>query len=497
MSVSRPAHRAFLLLCVSIALAACSGDLSAQSTRQQVSQAAPSAAASSNTECACTGRSLPDFSGLVEKYGPAVVNVEVVEKTQPTNGPPGLSPNDPFYDFFRRFGIPGPEQAPRGSQPPVRGAGSGFIVSTDGYILTNTHVVLNADEVTVRLTDRREFQAKVIGADERTDVAVIKISANNLPTVKLGDPAKIKPGQWVLAIGSPFGFENSATAGIISATARSLPSDNYVPFIQTDVAVNPGNSGGPLFNLAGEVIGINSQIFSRTGGYMGVSFAIPIDVARNVEDQLVKTGRVVRGRIGVTIQDVNAQLAESFGLDRPRGALVSSVEKDGPAAKAGLQAGDVILGVNSHPVEHYGELSGSIAAMKPGSDATLQVWRGGKQQNVSVKIAELKEQQQTARAGGKPGGRSTDQASQLGLTVRQLEPQEKEQAQTQGSLVVEDVTGPAAAAGVQPGDIILGVNQRRVRTVKELQDAAKSAGKNVALLIQREDAQIFVPLHIG
>ncbi|MGH8322763.1 MAG: trypsin-like peptidase domain-containing protein, partial [Steroidobacteraceae bacterium] len=276
-------------------------------------------------------RALPDFSSLVEKYGPAVVNVEVVEKPQPTNGGvPGLSPNDPFFDFFRRFGIPAPDQAPRGNQPPVRGAGSGFIVSSDGYILTNTHVVGNADEVTVRLTDRREFPAKVIGADERTDVAVIKINATKLPIVRLGDPTKIKPGQWVLAIGSPFGFENSATAGIISATSRSLPSDNYVPFIQTDVAVNPGNSGGPLFNLSGEVIGINSQIFSRTGGYMGVSFAIPIDVARNVEDQLIKTGHVVRGRIGVTIQDVNAQLAESFGLDRPRGALVSSVEKDGP-----------------------------------------------------------------------------------------------------------------------------------------------------------------------
>jgi serine protease Do len=473
--------------------------LSAQSTRSAVPQAAPSGGSSSNTECACPGRALPDFSPLVEKYGPAVVNVEVVEKAQPTTGggPPGLSPNDPFYDFFRRFGIPGPDQAPRGNQPPMRGAGSGFIVSADGYILTNTHVVLNADEVTVRLTDRREFQAKVIGADERTDVAVIKISASNLPTVKMGDPTKIKPGQWVLAIGSPFGFENSATAGIISATSRSLPSDNYVPFIQTDVAVNPGNSGGPLFNMAGEVVGINSQIFSRTGGYMGVSFAIPIDVARNVEDQLIKTGRVVRGRIGVTIQDVNAQLAESFGLDRPRGALVSSVEKDGPAAKAGLQPGDVILGVNGHPIEHYGELSGAVAAMKPGTDTTLQVWRNGKQQNVSVKIAELKEQQQTAKGGGKPHGRSTDQASQLGLTVRQLEPQEKEQAQTQGSLVVEDVTGPAAAAGVQPGDIILGVNGKRVKTVKELQDAAKSAGKNVALLIQREDAQIFVPLRIG
>jgi len=443
-------------------------------------------------------RALPDFSPLVEKYGPAVVNVEVVEKAQAQGGPQGLSPNDPFYDFFRRFGIPTPDQGQRGNAPPVRGAGSGFIVSADGYILTNTHVVGNADEVTVRLTDRREFPAKVVGADERTDVAVIKISAANLPTVKLGDPSKVKPGQWVLAIGSPFGFENSATAGIISATSRSLPSDNYVPFIQTDVAVNPGNSGGPLFNLQGEVIGINSQIFSRTGGYMGVSFAIPIDVARNVEDQLVKTGKVVRGRIGVTIQDVNAQLAESFGLDRPRGALVSSVEKDGPAAKAGLQPGDVILAVNGKPIERYGELSGNIAAMKPGTDATVDVWRSGKRISVTVKVTELKEQQgQTAKSGGgKQKEHATNQAAQLGLTVRQLDSQEKEQAETQGNLVVEEVTGAAASAGVQPGDIILGVNGKRVKTVKELQDEAKSSGKNVALLIQREDAQIFVPLRI-
>jgi serine protease Do len=512
MSVSsrRPAPEASSLfrpslwpvLCISIALAACSGDSSAQGSHPQ-SQAGPSQSsappASVPTVPAAESvvRALPDFSPLVEKYGPAVVNVEVVEKAQPSSGgPQGLSPNDPFYDFFRRFGIPTPDQGPRGNSPPVRGAGSGFIVSADGYILTNTHVVGNADEVTVRLTDRREFPAKVIGADERTDVAVIKINATNLPTVKLGDPSKVRPGQWVLAIGSPFGFDNSATAGIVSATARSLPSDNYVPFIQTDVAVNPGNSGGPLFNLAGEVIGINSQIFSRTGGYMGVSFAIPIDVARNVEDQLVKTGKVVRGRIGVTIQDVNAQLAESFGLDRPHGALVSSVEKDGPAAKAGLQPGDVILGVNGKPIERYGELSGQIAAMKPGADATLDVWRAGKKQNVSVKVTELKEQQQQAKLGGRPKDRATNQASQFGLTVRPLDPQEKEQAETQGNLVVEEVTGPAASAGVQPGDIILGVNGKRVKTVKELQDEAKSSGKNVALLIQREDAQIFVPLRI-
>jgi serine protease Do len=485
------------VLSISIALAACSGDSSAQGSHPQAQTAAtgPSSMPVAQAPDA-TVRALPDFSGLVEKYGPAVVNVEVVEKAQPSSGPQGLSPNDPFYDFFRRFGIPTPDQGPRGNAPPVRGAGSGFIVSADGYILTNTHVVGNAEEVTVRLTDRREFPAKVVGADERTDVAVIKINATSLPTVKLGDPSKVRPGQWVLAIGSPFGFENSATAGIISATSRSLPSDNYVPFIQTDVAVNPGNSGGPLFNLAGEVIGINSQIFSRTGGYMGVSFAIPIDVARNVEDQLVKSGKVVRGRIGVTIQDVNAQLAESFGLDRPRGALVSSVEKDGPAAKAGLQPGDVILAVNGKSIERYGELSGSIAAMKPGTDATLDVWRGGKKQSFAVKVTELKEQQQQAKLGGKQKEHAAAQPSALGLTVRPLDAQEKEQAETTGTLVVEEVTGPAASAGVQPGDIILGVNGKRVKTVKELQDESKSSGKNVALLIQREDAQIFVPLRI-
>jgi serine protease Do len=505
------ARRSLAVLALTVAVAACSRDTSAQQIHPAATPAATRAAASGPAPAANATapaaaeagasepalRALPDFTHLVEKYGPAVVNVEVVEKAQPAPGSQGLSPNDPFYDFFRRFGIPAPGEGPRGNQPPVRGAGSGFIVSPDGYILTNTHVVAEAETVTVRLTDRREFQAKVIGADERTDVAVIKISATNLPIVRLGDPARIKPGQWVLAIGSPFGFENSVTAGIISATSRSLPSDNYVPFIQTDVAVNPGNSGGPLFNMEGEVIGINSQIFSRTGGFMGLSFAIPIDVARNVEEQLIKTGRVVRGRIGVTIQDLNAQLAESFGLDRPRGALVSSVEKDGPAAHAGIQPGDVILGVSGHAIEHYGELSGAIAAMKPGSDTTLSVWRNGRQQIVSVAVAELHEQQQAAAGrGGKPGGGGGRQPSAFGLTVRPLSPQEKQQAGTPGGLVVEEVTGPAAAAEVEPGDIILGVNGKRVHTVQELQDAAKTAGKNVALLIQREDAQIFVPLRL-
>src|SRR5437868_626356 len=407
-STLTPSLKRMIALCaIAVALAACSRDLSAQSTRAAAPTAAAPAAAQAPGAASAPApepvlRGLPDFSQLVDRYGPAVVNVEVVEKAQPAaGGPPGLSPNDPFYDFFRRFGVPGPEQGPRAHQPPARGAGSGFIINSDGYILTNTHVVANADEVTVRLTDRREFPAKVIGADERTDVAVIKISASNLPIVKLGDPSRIKPGQWVLAIGSPFGFENSATAGIISATSRSVPGENYVPFIQTDVAVNPGNSGGPLFNMAGEVIGINSQIFSRTGGFMGVSFAIPIDVARNV-----------------------------------------------------------------------------------------------KEQSINVRVAELKEQPQLTARAGKPAGHGGDRASALGLTVRPLAPQEKEQANTQGSLVVEEVSGPAQAAEVEPGDIILGINGRRVHSVKELQDAAKSAGKSVALLIQREDAQIFVPLRL-
>jgi serine protease Do len=493
MSFQWSARRAALLFVSAVALAACSGSSSAQTATQ--SQApAPRVSEPAGSEAPMV--SLPDFSALVERYGPAVVNVEVVERAQQASTEPGEGgSDDPFNDFFRRFGIPGPNFSPRNS-PPARGTGSGFIVSPDGYILTNAHVVTNADQVTVRLTDRREYQAKVVGVDQRTDVAVIKIDAHGLPVVKIGDPTKLKPGQWVIAIGSPFGFDNSATAGIVSATSRSLPSDNYVPFIQTDVAVNPGNSGGPLFNIRGEVVGINSQIFSQTGGYMGLSFAIPIDVAVNVENQLIKTGRVVRGRVGVTIQDVNAQLAESFGLDRPRGALVSTVEPGGPADKAGVKPGDVILAVNGTNIERYGELSGRISNMRPGSDARLTVFRAGKQQDMDVKVAELNEQPQRAASRG-AGGRGSDQAPRLGLSVRPLAPEEKQQAQTDGTLVVEQVSGPAAAAGVQPGDIILGVNGKRVRTLAELQDAAKGAGKTIALLIQRQDAQIFVPLRLS
>jgi serine protease Do len=318
--------------------------------------------------------------------------------------------------------------------------------------------------------------------------------------VKIGDPTNLKPGEWVLAIGSPFGFENSATAGIVSATSRTLPGgdSNYVPFIQTDVAVNPGNSGGPLFNLSGEVVGINSQIFSKSGGYMGLSFAIPIDVAMDVRDQLTKTGHVTRGRIGVSIQNVDGQLADAFGLDRPRGALVSSVVKDGPSDKAGVKPGDVILAVNDRPVEVSSELPTVIARMKPGTDAQLTVWRGGKEQRLPVKLDALDEPEMknASLKGGK--GRSVDQASQLGLSVRPLDQQERAQVETEGNLVVDQVSGPALAAGVQQGDIILAVNGKKVKTIADLLAAAKTNSKTVALLIQRGDSgQIFVPLRLS
>jgi serine protease Do len=491
MTFSSSARRATSILVLTITLGACSVDSRAQQPAPAAS--APAAAQvqqtpASSQQVVVSG--LPNFAPLVEKFGPAVVNVDVVQSSQRQTG--GPSPDDPFYEFFRRFGVP----EGRGQLPPARGSGSGFIVSPDGYILTNAHVVADADEVTVTMTDRREYPAEVVGIDKATDVAVLKIEGKNLPTVKIGDPSKLKPGEWVLAIGSPFGFENSATAGIVSATARSLPSEgptNYVPFIQTDVAVNPGNSGGPLFNLQGEVIGVNSQIFSRTGGYMGLSFAIPIDVAIDVRDQLIKTGKVTRGRIGVTIQNVNGQLADSFGLDRPRGALVSSVVKDGPSEKAGVKPGDVILEVDGRTIEVSSELPTIIARIKPGTTTTLAVWRNGKRETIKVKVDELPEPElRTASLSGK--GREPDHASKLGLAVRPLQPAEKERINTEGSLVVERVTGPALAAGVRQGDIILSVNSKPVKTIEELTEAAKAAekaGKVLALRVQRGDGGIF------
>jgi serine protease Do len=406
-----------------------------------------------------------------------------------------MSPNDPFYEFFRRFGRP----MPRGGEAPrEHGEGSGFVVSPDGYILTNAHVVQDADEVTVRLTDRREFTAKVVGVDERTDVAVIKIDAKNLPTVRIGDPSQLRPGQWVIAIGSPFGFENSVTAGIVSATSRSLPgepSNPAPPFIQTDVAVNPGNSGGPLFNLDGEVVGINSQIYSRTGGYMGLSFAVPIDVANNVREQLVKYGKVTRSRIGVSIQDVTAQLAESFGLDRPRGALVGMVEDNSPGEKGGLKPGDVILSVDGTKIDTSAQVPGLIANKKPGSNVSLEIWRDGSTKKLTVRPEEVKSKGERVASND---SESTDEAEKLGLDVRPLQPDEKRAAKTQGNLVVEDVDGPAQEAGVRPGDIILGVNGKSVKTLDDLRSAAKKRnGKVVALLIERDNSQIFLPVRIG
>jgi serine protease Do len=508
MTLSSSARRAVSVLALTVVLGACSGDSRAQ-------QPPPPAGSTAVPQAPVTSpalvNALPNFAPLVEKSGPAVVNVDVVQTPKVGGGDEdgqGGDEDDPLGDFFRRFGLPnGPNGGGgrgRGFQfqpQPQRGSGSGFVVSPDGYILTNAHVVMDADQVTVKMNDRREYQAKVVGIDQRTDVAVIKIDAKNLPVVRIGDPSKLKPGEWVLAIGSPFGFENSATAGIVSATSRSLPNEgnNYVPFIQTDVAVNPGNSGGPLFNLQGEVIGINSQIFSRTGGYMGLSFAIPIDVAMDVRDQLVKTGHVTRGRIGVTIQGIDGQLADSFGLDRPRGALVTTVIKDGPGAKAGVQPGDIILTVNDHVVETSSELPTVVARIHPGDDANLTVWREGKEQKIKVKVDALdKPEAELTSTKSKADKDAAGRASELGLQVRPLDPKEKEQLGTEGVLVVEHVTGPALAAGVQQGDVILTVNGKPVKSVADLQAAAKNGKKAVALRIQRDGDQVFfLPLRLG
>jgi serine protease Do len=476
MSVERCKGRYFILAMSSLALAACS---SSNSTAAPATpSAAPVAAAAVTTAPLVTG--LPDFTVLVDRYGPAVVNVTVTEKRQ--------ARQQGFNPFGRGSPIPSLPQGEEEENP--QGEGSGFIVSADGYILTNRHVVLDATKVTVKLTDRREFEAKVIGMDEKTDVAVIKIEGTNLPTVRIGDPEKLKPGQWVVAIGSPFGMENSVTAGIVSATARRIENETFVPFIQTDVAVNPGNSGGPLFNLHGEVVGINSQIYSRSGGYQGMSFAIPIDLANDVRQQLVATGKVTRGRIGVGLDVMNAGNAESFGLDRPRGALVNQVLPGEPAEKAGILVGDIILSVDGKPVESEVTLPSMIAAIKPGTSTELEVWTKSKLRKVNVKVQEVNEEQPKAtnasNSRGGARGNGPDVGEVLGLHVRPLTPQEKQQVDTDGSLVIEEVTGPARRSGIQPGDIVLGVLATPVKTFAELQAAAeKQKGKTVVLRTER------------
>ncbi|HTR08350.1 MAG TPA: DegQ family serine endoprotease [Paraburkholderia sp.] len=446
---------------------------------------------------------IPDFSGLVETYGPAVVNISakhMVKQTAMRSGGSGgpqqlpIDPSDPFYQFFKHFygGMPGAGDG--GSQPdtPSASLGSGFIISPDGYILTNAHVVDGANVVTVKLTDKREFKAKVVGADKQSDVAVLKIDAKDLPTVKIGDPRQSKVGQWVVAIGSPYGFDNTVTSGIISAKSRSLPDENYTPFIQTDVPVNPGNSGGPLFNLQGEVIGINSMIYSQTGGFQGLSFAIPINEAMKVKDDLVKTGHVSRGRLGVAVQSMNQTLADSFGMDKPHGALVSSVDASGPAAKAGLKPGDVILSVNGQQVDDSSSLPSLIAGMKPGTKADIQVWRDKSTKNFSATIGTL--------GDTKVASNDTPQSQmqgRLGVAVRPLSPEEKSNSSLDHGLVVEQSGGAAENAGIQPGDVILAVNGRAVTSADQLKQMISQAGNSIALLIQRNDAQIFVPVDLG
>jgi serine protease Do len=425
---------------------------------------------------------LPDFAKLVEEQGPAVVGITVTKNVQ-RSAMPGAQQQVPpqLEEFFRHFGIPRPEGRMIPNPSPAQGMGSGFVVSPDGYILTNAHVVDGASEVTVKLSDKRELKAKVVGVDAMSDIAVVKVDASGLPVVKIGDPRKTKVGEWVVAIGSPFGMEHSVTSGIVSGKSRNLPSERLVPFIQTDVAVNPGNSGGPLFNMAGEVVGVNSQIYSTTGGYMGMSFAIPIDVAMKVKDQLVEHGKVTRGRIGVTIQDLNPALAQSFGLDEPRGALVSNVEAGSAAAKGGLQAGDVVIGFNGKPIENSGELPAIVADTKPGETVNVRVVRNGAEQDVKVTVAEMPSQR--TQVAGAPAM----QQGKLGVSVRQ----------TDKGIVVESAEGPAEKAGVRAGDIIVGVNGKPVKSPEELKAAIDATGKQAALLVQRGDTRLFLPVQIG
>jgi serine protease Do len=444
---------------------------------------------------------LPDFTDLVEKQGPAVVNISTTQTVRSPLGLPQipqLQEDDPFYEFFRRF-IPNP--GPREFQS--NSLGSGFIISSDGYVLTNAHVVEAADEITVKLTDKREFKARVIGSDRRTDVALIKIDATGLPAVRFGDPGRLKVGEWVVAIGSPFGFENSVTAGIVSAKGRSLPQETFVPFIQTDVAVNPGNSGGPLFNLRGEVVGVNSQIYSRTGGFMGLSFAIPIDVANEIANQLKATGKVSRGRIGVVIQPVTKELAESFGLPRTTGALVSSVEKGGPADKAGIEAGDVILRFDGKPVNSSEDLPRLVGSVKPGAKAPVQIMRNKSTREVSVVVAEMQDdartaaqrQQQQPRRGAKP---PVESVTRYGMTLAEPTAEQRSQLKITGGVLVEDAQGAAARAGIRRGDIVLAVNNQDIKSLEQFGQIMGQfeKGRVVALLVRRGANAIYIPFRI-
>lgn len=446
-------------------------------------------------------RSLPEFSELVERHGAAVVNISTTQvvKGRSMQSPFPFDEDDPMYDLFRRFM---PPQGPGRGMPrdfEHRSLGSGFIISNDGYILTNAHVVDAADEVVVKLTDKREFRAKVIGADKRTDVALIKIEATGLPAVRLGDPGALKVGEWVLAIGSPFGFDNSVTAGIVSAKGRSLPQENYVPFIQTDVAINPGNSGGPLFNLKGEVVGINSQIYSRSGGFMGISFAIPIDLAMDIQNQLKASGRVSRGRMGVVIQEVTKELAESFGLAKAQGALVSAVEKGGPAEKAGIEAGDVILRFDGKPINASSALPRTVAATRPGSKVAVNLWRKGGARDVELVVAEMPADDKQAARTQK--SRPQEQAAnRLGLIVSELTPEQRRELRVNGGLLIEEIRGAATRTDLQRGDILLALISKGTTTdLKSVEQfnrllAQFDKSASITLLVRRGEVQTFVTI---
>jgi len=440
---------------------------------------------------------LPDFTRIVETEGRAVVNVSTTStiKQNLSTLPEGME-GDPFFEFFRRFA---PQQQQERQE---RSLGSGFIISADGYILTNAHVVARADEITVTLTDKREFKAKVIGSDARTDVALLKINAKELPVVRLGNMADVKVGEWVLAIGSPFGFENTVTSGIVSAKNRLLPDENFVPFLQTDAAVNPGNSGGPLFNMKGEVIGINSQIYSRSGGFMGISFSIPIDVAMNIADQLKRTGKISRGRIGVAIQELNAELASSFGLAKPVGALVNQVEKGGPADKAGLKSGDIILAVADQPVGSSSDLPRLIGAARPGQPIQLEVWRNRAGLKLTVVPEELKSEDARTQQREYRGPQAVQEGQNLkpfGLVVSELNAQQLSQAGIKYGLQVRKATGLAARAGLQAGDVIVGLGGESISSFAQFKSQLGKAAKGSALALQvmRQGVTLFIPLTVS
>jgi serine protease Do len=451
---------------------------------------------------------LPDFADLAEKQGAAVVNIsstQIVRNQRLGNQLP-FDEDDPAFELFKRFmpkqfpgvpGTPGIPGTPRDHEN--KSLGSGFIISPDGYILTNAHVVDSADEVIVKLTDKRELKAKVIGADKRTDIALIKINANGLPIVRMGDPSRLRVGEWVVAIGSPFGFESSVTAGIVSAKGRSLPQENYVPFIQTDVAINPGNSGGPLFNMKGEVVGINSQIYSRNGGYMGLSFAIPIDMAMEVQSQLRASGKVSRGRIGVIIQEVTKELADSFGLNKPQGALVASVEKGSPADKAGVEVGDVILRFNDKAVAQSSDLPRIVGNTKSGSKAVLQVLRAGVSKDVSLTVGEMSDEPASGRAAKRGKSAEPATANRLGLVLAEPTAEQKRQLGIRNGLVVEEVR-EGSRGELRQGDAILAVIQRgvqvEIRSVDQFNAllAKYDKGSSITMLVRRGETQTFVTI---